>query len=95
MKDQIQGVEYLQSLAYVDTNRTGVHGWSFSGFMTTSFLTQYPDSYKGYWKVGVAVGPVIDWKWYEIMYGERYMDTPQEKPDGYALNDAHRQRPKN
>lgn len=80
MKDQMKGVEYLQSLAYVDANRIGVHGWSFGGFMTTSLLTQYPDAFK----VGVAGGPVIDWKWYEIMYGERYMDTPQENPDGYA-----------
>ena len=80
MKDQIKGVEYLKSLPYVDASRMGVHGWSFGGFMTTSLLTQYPDVFK----VGVAGGPVIDWKWYEIMYGERYMDTPQENPDGYA-----------
>ncbi len=80
MKDQLKGVEYLKSLAYVDTTRMGVHGWSYGGFMTTSLMTTYPDVFK----VGVAGGPVIDWKWYEVMYGERYMDTPQANPDGYA-----------
>lgn len=80
MKDQIKGVEYLKSLAYVDTTRMGVHGWSYGGFMTTSLMTTYPDVFK----VGVAGGPVIDWKWYEVMYGERYMDTPQTNPEGYA-----------
>jgi len=80
MKDQIKGVEYLKSLSYVDSTRLGVHGWSFGGFMTTSLMTTYPDVFK----VGVAGGPVIDWKYYEVMYGERYMDTPQTNPDGYA-----------
>ncbi len=80
MKDQLKGVEYLKSLTYVDTTRMGVHGWSFGGFMTTSLMTTYPDIFK----VGVAGGPVIDWKWYEVMYGERYMDTPQANPEGYA-----------
>lgn len=80
MKDQLKGVKYLKSLAYVDTTRMGVHGWSFGGFMTTSLMTTYPDIFK----VGVAGGPVIDWKWYEVMYGERYMDTPQANPEGYA-----------
>lgn len=79
MKDQMQGIAYLQSLGYVDTSRIGVHGWSYGGFMTTSLMTNYPDVFK----VGVAGGPVIDWKFYEVMYGERYMDTPQENPDGY------------
>ena len=80
MKDQMKGVEFLKSLAYVDTTRMGVHGWSFGGYMTTSLMTTYPDVFK----VGVAGGPVIDWKWYEVMYGERYMDTPQTNPEGYA-----------
>ena len=79
MKDQMQGVAYLKSLPYVDADRLGVHGWSFGGFMTTSLMTTYPDAFK----VGVAGGPVIDWKWYEVMYGERYMDTPQQNPEGY------------
>ena len=79
MQDQMKGVEYLKSLPYVDTNRMGVHGWSFGGFMTISLMLNYPDVFK----VGVAGGPVIDWKWYEVMYGERYMDTPQQNPEGY------------
>ncbi|RNA61329.1 S9 family peptidase [Chryseobacterium nematophagum] len=80
MNDQMKGVEYLKSLPYVDAGRMGIHGWSFGGFMTTSFMLRYPEVFK----VGVAGGPVIDWKMYEIMYGERYMDTPQENPEGYA-----------
>lgn len=80
MKDQLKGVEFLKSLPYVDAERLGVHGWSFGGFMTTSLMTTYPDVFK----VGVAGGPVIDWKYYEVMYGERYMDTPQTNPEGYA-----------
>ena len=79
MKDQMKGVEYLKSLPYVDESRMGVHGWSFGGFMTTSLMTNYPDVFK----VGVAGGPVIDWRWYEVMYGERYMDTPESNPEGY------------
>ncbi len=79
MKDQMQGVAYLKTLPYVDTTRMGVHGWSYGGFMTISLMTNYPDVFK----VGVAGGPVIDWKWYEVMYGERYMDTPEANPEGY------------
>ena len=80
MRDQMCGVEYLKSLPYVDVDRIGVHGWSFGGFMTISLMTNYPNVFK----VGVAGGPVIDWKWYEVMYGERYMDTPETNPEGYA-----------
>lgn len=80
VRDQMEGVKYLKSLPYVDADRIGVHGWSFGGFMTINMMTTHPDVFK----VGVAGGPVIDWKWYEVMYGERYMDTPQENPDGYA-----------
>ncbi|WP_292267343.1 DPP IV N-terminal domain-containing protein [Butyricimonas sp.] len=80
MKDQVKGIEWLKSFPWVDADRIGVHGWSYGGFMTISLITNYPDIYK----VGVAGGPVIDWKWYEAMYGERYMDSPQENPEGYA-----------
>lgn len=80
MQDQMKGVEYLKTLPYVDADRMGVHGWSFGGFMTINLMTTYPDVFK----VGVAGGPVIDWKWYEVMYGERYMDTPQTNSEGYA-----------
>ena len=80
MLDQLEGVKFLKSLPYVDADRLGVHGWSYGGFMTTNLMCSYPDVFK----VGVAGGPVIDWKYYEVMYGERYMDTPQENPEGYA-----------
>ena len=79
MADQMEGVKFLKSLPYVDENRMGVEGWSFGGFMTITMKLAHPEVFK----VGCAGGPVIDWKWYEIMYGERYMDTPQENPEGY------------
>ncbi len=79
MEDQIAGVNYLKSLPYIDGNRLAVHGWSYGGFMTTSLMLRNPDVFK----VGVAGGPVTDWKYYEVMYGERYMDTPAENPKGY------------
>jgi len=80
MADQMEGVKMLMSLPYVDKDRIGVHGWSYGGFMTISLMTNYPDIFK----VAVAGGPVIDWKWYEVMYGERYMDHPESNPEGYA-----------
>jgi len=79
MDDQLSGVEYLNSLGYIDEKRIAVHGWSFGGFMTASLLLHHP----GVFTTGVAGGPVTDWKYYEIMYGERYMDRPEENPDGY------------
>ena len=79
MQDQMQGVQYLKSLPFVDADKIGVYGWSFGGFMTTSLMLNHNDVFK----VGVAGGPVMDWKWYEAMYGERYMDTPQDNPEGY------------
>ncbi|GAB6123016.1 S9 family peptidase [Dysgonomonas termitidis] len=78
-EDQMTGVEYLKSLAYVDADRIGVHGWSYGGFMTLNLMLRHPETFK----VGVAGGPVTDWKYYEVMYGERYMDSPQENPEGY------------
>jgi len=80
MEDQMEGVRMLMELPYVDTERIGVHGWSYGGFMTISLMTNYPEVFK----VGVAGGPVIDWKWYEVMYGERYMDHPEKNPEGYS-----------
>lgn len=79
IEDQMKGVEYLKSLPYVDGNRLAVHGWSYGGFMTSSLMLRKPDAFK----VGVAGGPVVDWKWYEVMYGERYMDTPTENQKGF------------
>lgn len=80
--DQLQGVQYLRSLSYVDADRIGIYGWSYGGFMTTYMKLHYPDIFK----VGVCGGPVLDWSRYEVMYGERYMGTPQDNPDGYAAN---------
>jgi len=80
MADQMKGIEMLLEKPWVDPERIGVHGWSYGGFMTISLMTNHPDIFK----VGVAGGPVIDWKWYEVMYGERYMDTESTNPDGFA-----------
>ena len=80
MADQMAGLSELMTLPYVDKERIGVHGWSYGGFMTISLMTNYPEVFK----VGVAGGPVIDWKWYEVMYGERYMSTMDSNPEGFA-----------
>ena len=80
MADQMVGINMLKALPFVDSDRIGVHGWSYGGFMTISLMTNYPETFK----VGVAGGPVIDWKWYEIMYGERYMETEVSNPDGFS-----------
>lgn len=80
MADQVAGLEWLLAHAWCDRDRVGVHGWSYGGFMTISLMTNYPDLFK----VGVAGGPVIDWKWYEVMYGERYMGQPDQNVEGYA-----------
>lgn len=80
MEDQLVGVDFLKSLPYVDAGRLGIHGWSFGGFMAASMMLRHP----GVFKCAVAGGPVLDWSMYEVMYGERYMDTPEENPKGYA-----------
>ena len=82
MEDQLKGVDYLKSLAYVDKDRLGLMGWSFGGFMTTSLMTRHA----GVFKTAVAGGPVIDWSYYEVMYTERYMDTPETNKEGYATS---------
>jgi dipeptidyl-peptidase-4 len=79
MADQMKGVDFLKTKSFVDADKIGVYGWSFGGFMTTSLMLDHADVFK----VGVAGGPVCDWKYYEVMYGERYMDMPQENPEGY------------
>lgn len=79
-QDQMTGVDFLKSQSFVDADNIGVHGWSYGGFMTLNLMLRHPDVFK----VGVAGGPVTDWKYYEIMYGERYMDSPKENPEGYA-----------
>ncbi|MBL1411115.1 S9 family peptidase [Sphingobacterium faecale] len=80
MADQLVGIEYLKSLPYVDSENMGIFGWSYGGYMTTSLMTKHNDIFKA----AVAGGPVMDWKYYEIMYGERYMDSPEENPEGYT-----------
>jgi len=80
MADQMEGIKMLMEQSWIDKDRIGVHGWSYGGFMTISLMTHYPEVFK----VGVAGGPVIDWKWYEVMYGERYMDTESDNPEGFA-----------
>jgi dipeptidyl-peptidase-4 len=79
MADQMAGIRYLKTLGYVDAGRIGVNGWSYGGFMTITLMLRNP----GVFKTACAGGPVIDWKWYEVMYGERYMDTPMKNPEGY------------
>jgi len=87
MEDLLSGINYLQSQNWVDKNRMGLFGWSYGGFMTIDFMLNHPEVFKA----AVAGGPVTDWRMYEIMYGERYMDTPQENPEGYAATDLNRQ----
>ena len=77
--DQMIGIAYLKSLPYVDSARIGIDGWSYGGFLTLTLKLRNP----GIFKVATCGGPVIDWKYYEIMYGERYMDTPDQNPEGY------------
>ena len=84
MRDQMTGIEWLKTLPYVDADRIGSDGWSYGGFMSTSLKINHPEVFK----VSVAGGPVLDWKYYEIMYGERYMDTPEENPEGYELTSS-------
>ncbi len=79
MADQMVGIRTLMEQPWIDSERVGVHGWSYGGFMTISLMTTYPEVFKA----GVAGGPVIDWKWYEVMYGERYMDNPETNPEGF------------
>lgn len=79
VEDQMTGISWLKQKSWVDTNRIGVHGWSYGGFMTLNLMLKHPEIFK----VAVAGGAVVDWKYYEVMYGERYMDTPEQNPDGY------------
>ncbi len=79
MEDQLKGVDYLKSLPWVDAGRIGVDGWSYGGFMTLTMKLNHPEMFK----VATCGGPVTDWKYYEVMYGERYMDTPEQNPQGY------------
>jgi dipeptidyl-peptidase-4 len=77
-EDQQEGVSFLKKQRYVNSSRMGIFGWSFGGFMSIGMMTRTNE-----FKAGVAGGPVIDWNLYEIMYTERYMDKPQQNPEGY------------
>lgn len=77
--DQIAAAEYAASLPYVDPSRIGIHGWSFGGYETLMAVSAHNAPYAA----GVAVAPVTDWRFYDTIYSERYMLTPQENADGY------------
>jgi dipeptidyl-peptidase-4 len=87
MKDLEDALNFLTSQSFVDNNRMGLFGWSFGGFLTTDFVLNHPLLFKA----AVAGGPVMDWNMYEIMYGERYMDMPQENPEGYEATNLIKQ----
>jgi dipeptidyl-peptidase-4 len=80
VNDQIEAARYLGGLPYVDSSRIGIWGWSGGGYMTCLAMTLGAD----YFKTGIAVAPVTNWKFYDTIYTERYMDTPEDNPDGYA-----------
>lgn len=81
-EDQIAGAKYLGTLPYVDANRIGIWGWSFGGYMTSLCLTKGG----GVFKMGIAVAPVTSWRYYDTIYTERYLKTPQLNPSGYDDN---------
>jgi len=80
--DQIEAARYLGALFYVDEERIGIWGWSYGGYMTASCLTKGAD----YFTMGMAVAPVTNWRYYDNIYTERFMRTPQENPEGYDEN---------
>lgn len=79
LRDQLVGVDYLKSLAYVDAERISISGWSYGGYLTLYAMTHAPEV----WRCGIAGAPVTDWKLYDSIYTERYMGTPAENPEGY------------
>lgn len=82
VNDQIEGAKYLASLPYVDANRIGIWGWSYGGYASALTLAKAPD----YFKAAIAVAPVTDWRFYDNIYTERYMSTPQLNPKGYETS---------
>lgn len=81
-EDQINAAKYFGNLPYVDKNRIGIFGWSYGGYMTSLCLTKGADVFK----MGIAVAPVTNWRYYDNIYTERYMRTPQENASGYDDN---------
>jgi dipeptidyl-peptidase-4 len=80
--DQIEGAKYLQTLKFVDPDRIGIQGWSFGGYLSSLALLKGNDVFK----MAIAVAPVTNWRYYDNIYTERYMRTPQENSDGYDQN---------
>jgi dipeptidyl-peptidase-4 len=78
LQDHEAGVAYLKTLPYIDGDRIGIWGWSFGGFMTSYALT-----HSSVYKMGMSGGTVADWRLYDSIYTERYMQTPQNNPQGY------------
>ena len=81
-EDQIAANKYLASLDYIDQNKIGIWGWSYGGYMSSLCLLKGNDIFN----FAIAVAPVTNWRFYDTIYTERYMRTPQENPDGYDLN---------
>jgi dipeptidyl-peptidase-4 len=82
VKDFIAWADWLKALPYVDGDKIGVEGFSFGGTMTSMLLMQAPESFH----YGIAGGGVYDWALYDTHYTERYMDTPQNNPEGYKVS---------
>jgi len=80
--DQLESARWLGALDYIDQERMGIFGWSYGGFMTSLCMTRG----NGLFAMGIAVAPVTNWRYYDTIYTERFMRTPQENPEGYDLN---------
>jgi dipeptidyl-peptidase-4 len=81
-EDFIASAKYFGALKYVDAERIGMMGWSYGGYMSSLCMTKGAD----YFKLGIAVAPVTNWRYYDTIYTERFMRTPQENPEGYDDN---------
>ena len=81
-EDQIEAAKYFGSLPFIDKERIGIFGWSYGGYMSTLCITKGAE----YFKTAIAVAPVTNWRYYDNVYTERFMRTPQENADGYDLN---------
>ena len=82
IEDQISVAKTLGALPYIDASRIGIWGWSYGGFMSSNALFKGNDVFK----MAIAVAPVTSWRFYDTIYTERYMTTPQENPSGYDEN---------